>query len=160
MSPHRKPLLVQSGRQPFEVVILVTCFLSGLAGVLTGNFPEPIVRMLHSYAWAYSVSLGLGAIVTLVGVFLKPVVSLLIERVGMVWLGTIFLAYAISVSVQVDGRGITGAILLYGLALATAARAITITRDIRKIEFALKHPVLADERPKLAEPQKGDADNA
>jgi len=83
----------------------------------------------------------------------------MIERAGMIWLGMIFLAYAISVSLQLDGRGITGAILLFGLSGATAARAITITKDIRKIEFALKHPVLADEKPQLADPRRGDADN-
>lgn len=157
--PHRKTLLVQSGRQPFEVVILATCALSGLVGLLTGIAPIAVTRILHDLSWTYNLSLGLGSLVTLIGVFLKPALSLFVERVGMIWLGIIFLSYAISVSIQFDGRALTSAILLYGLAGATVARAITISRDLRKIEFALKHPVLADAGPQLAEPRKGDADN-
>jgi len=156
--PHRKPLLVQSGRQPFEVVILTTCFLSGLVGILTGSYPPAVVFALHTFAWAYNVCLLLGSSVTLLGVWLKPVISLLIERIGMIWLGTIFLAYGIAITLS-STASVTGGILLYGLAAACAARAITITRDLQKIEFALKHPVLADQEPKLADPHRGDADN-
>jgi hypothetical protein len=157
--PHRKPLLVQSGRQPFEVVILVTCVLSGLVGLLTNEYPAPVKLILHSFTWAYGASLSAGAVIALIGIYIKPVASLLVERVGMAWLGSIFFAYAVAVTVQPQGRGLTGAILLFGLGLATIARAITITRDLRKVQQALANPVLTQEEPRIAEPEKGDADD-
>ena len=157
--PHRKPLLIQSGRQPFEIVILTTCIVSGLAGLLAGEPSVTLQRVLGDLTWTWSLSLFLGSSISMVGVWLKSPVCLLIERIGMMWLGCIFLAYGLAIALTGEARVITSATLVLGLGIAAATRSFQISKDLRKIRLALRNPVLASPEPRLADPIKGDADN-
>lgn len=157
--PHRKPLLIQSGRQPFEIVILMTCIISGLVGLLVGETSITLQKVLGDWTWTWSLSLFLGSTISMVGVCLKPPLCLLTERIGMMWLGCIFLAYGLAIALTGEARIITSATLVLGLGIAAGTRSFQISKDLRKISLALQNPVLASPEPRLADPIKGDADH-
>lgn len=151
--PYRRALLINSGRQPFELVILAVCVLSGLSGLLVPGAQSPaIVAALGEWTWAWYVGLTLGGAVPLVGVWLKMPTCLLIERVGMVWLSTLFLAYGVGIAFVADSRGVTAAAFTAGYGLAAAARVWQISRDLRKLKAAISAPSVATE-PVLGDPK-------
>jgi hypothetical protein len=137
--PHRRPLLVNSGRQPFELALLAMCVVVGLAGLLTGSSSPVTQFILGSNAWMWNASLVIGGALTILVVFLKNVVtSLLAERVGMVVLATLFLSFGFAVVFLFMSNAIIsgGFVIAYGV--AASARAIQISNDLNKIRAAAK----------------------
>lgn len=159
MPNRRKPLLIQSGRHPFELVILFMCVLTGLAGLLTGSASPAIVIILHEWSWIWNVSIVLGGIGTGLSVLCKLPVNLLLERVGMVWLFTLFAAYSAAIFSVDSDRAVTSGGIVLALALAALARVLQITKDLSKLQKALAEPHPTEDSM-LADPHKNNTGGA
>lgn len=130
------PLLVRSGRNPFEVLMLAACVATGAVGLCEPGSTFNVITALLP-AWEVSTwyaGLTVGGLVSLVGVFWSGVMSLLVERVGLIMLMCLTLAYSAAVITQVGVKG-TLPILFTGMfAVACAIRFVYITTDLKRME--------------------------
>jgi hypothetical protein len=130
------PLLVRSGRNPFEVLMLVACVATGTVGLFQpSSTSNVIISMLPNWeviTW-YS-GLTLGGLVSLFGVSRSGVVSLVLERAGLVTLTCLMLAYSTAVVTQVGVRGALPALFTGLFAVACAIRFVYITTDLKRME--------------------------
>lgn len=148
----RPPLMIQTGRQPFEVFLLVGCVLTGLAGLLAPESASPaLTQLLDGHVWIWHVSVLAVPLIVLLGFTRELTTALQVERAGMIWLGSLFLAYAVGIGLVINGtRGLTSAGVTVAFALACFARVWQIGRDLRRLRQAVEaaettHPeLLAD----------------
>lgn len=126
-------------RSPFEIVILVACALTGLIGLLTGNAsPASISVAFAGWAAIWNIGVLVGGVGTLVALWCKAPLNYLLERVGMVWLTTLFLAYAVAIGVVNDQpRVVAGLGSNLALAFACLVRAWQLTDQLRRLRAAL-----------------------
>jgi hypothetical protein len=130
------PLLVRSGRNPFEVLMLVACVATGVVGLFQpASASNVVTSLLPSWEVAtwYS-GLTLGGVVGLFGVSRKGVMSLMWERVGLIMLTFLMLAYSTAVITQVGVRGSLPAFFTGLFAIACAIRFVYITTDLKRME--------------------------
>jgi hypothetical protein len=129
-----------NNRSPFQIVILVACVLTGLVGLITGSSsPASIAEVYGDWAVLWNVGVVLGGVGTLGAMFSPVPANLLVERVGMIWLATMFFAYAVAIALYNDpDRVVAG--LGTDLALATAClvRAYQISRQLALLRAALR----------------------
>jgi hypothetical protein len=127
---------VRSGRNPFEVLMLIACTATGAVGLLeptsTSNVITSLLPAWEVVTW-YS-GLTLGSLVSLFGVFWGGVVSLVLERAGLVMLTCLMLAYSAAVITQVGVRGALPALFTGLFAIACAIRFVYITTDLKRME--------------------------
>lgn len=155
--PYRKALLIHSGRQPFEVALLTICILVGLVGLLTGSTSKAIEFILGDWSWIWNAGLVVGGAFTLVGVSLRLPESLLWERIGMVWLSTLFLTLGTAVIALYWDQGFTAVGFLLAYGFAAAVRVIHIGRDLKVLSQALtKRPIILTDETLLADPREED----
>lgn len=132
------PILVRSGRNPFEVWLLVACVVAGIVGLISPvDSASAVVKALpHWEVLCWFSGLTLGGLVGLAGVFSRGVVSLLVERVGMVILTCLTFAYSVSIVAQVGiAAGATLPALLTGLfSVSCAIRFFNISADLKRME--------------------------
>ena len=132
------PILVRSGRNPFEVWLLVACVVAGIVGLISpADTASTVVKALpHWEALCWFSGLTLGGLVGLAGAFSRGVMSLLVERVGMVILTCLTFAYSVSIVAQVGiAAGATLPALLTGLfAVSCAVRFFNISSDLKSME--------------------------
>ncbi len=130
------PLLVRSGRNPFEVLMLVACVATGTVGLFEPSSTSNVITTLLP-TWEVTTwygGLAVGGLVGLVGVFLNGVLSLLVERVGLIMLTCLTLAYSTAVVTQVGIRGTLPALFTGLFAIACAIRFVYITTDLKRME--------------------------
>lgn len=143
------PILIRSGRNPFEVWLLVACVVAGIVGlVVPGESASSVVKSLPYWeAVSWFSGLTLGGVVSLTGVFSRGVTSLFVERVGMAILTCLTLAYSVSIVAQVGiVRGATLPALLTGLfAVSCAVRFFNLTADLKRMEGIATKSVDGDE---------------
>ncbi len=134
--------VVRRGRNPLEVSLLAVFLVSAISGLINPAATSPLLaRIFGEHVWIWNLGMIAGSVFTLVGVlFLKPMNDVLVERVGMIWLATCFLAYGSASAAISFTATYTGVIL--GLGVAFAARAWQITSDIRRL-----HKILKDRQP-------------
>jgi hypothetical protein len=135
--PYRKALNIHCGNQPFEVALLVTCVLTGVTGLLTGNAAPVLQQVLGDHVWVWHAGLVVGSAVTLVAVFLRLPMTLVVERVGMIWLATLFLAYGAAILLLSTATVATAGGITLGFGLASIARVVQITNDLGRLRVAL-----------------------
>jgi hypothetical protein len=130
------------GRQPFEIALLAVAALSGATGLLIpGAGSRTINELFPGTALIFHGVLLLAALVSGAGLVLNPPTAPLVERVGMLILAGSFLAYGVGVFVSSTASS-TGGIVISGFGLAALARAVQITRDLRRLQ-----QVLREQRP-------------
>lgn len=132
--------IVRSGRNPLSATVLAVFAVSGVLGLLDPSQASPILRgVLGHYVWIWHGGLVIGSATALVGVtVLKPLNDVLVERIGMVWLATLFLSYFVAVCANDSAFFSTYSGIVLGLGLAFAMRAWQITRDLRRLHRALQ----------------------
>lgn len=130
------PLLVRSGRNPFEVWMLSACVATGVFGLVQPQATSGAITaaLPHWEAVAWYAGLTAGGLLGLIGVFSRGVNSLLIERVGVVMLTCLTLAYSVAVIAQVGFKGVLPAAFTGLFALACATRFVYITTDLKRME--------------------------
>lgn len=152
-----KPLIIASGRQPFEVLLLLACVLTAGLGLAVPGAGSTTIDAFIPMPWntVFYVALGASATVGLIGVSLQVPVSLLVERIGLLFLSGLLIAYGIALYALYGAAvGASGAIIVaFGTAALT--RSVQITMDLRKLHQALRRSAAVAE-PLLADPSTGD----
>lgn len=123
-------IVIPSGRNPFEVAILLACVMFGLTGLFA--YDEVATNSLRAFPelWGkvFLGSLVVGAGVALVGIARSNLVGLFQERSGLVVLIGACSSYALWALGANGPRGIGFALLMFSIAGASAAR----IREIHK----------------------------
>lgn len=129
--------MIPSGRQPFQVALVALALLSGIAGLLVpGSGSRTIQELLPVYAQYWSLGLVVSSTTVLIGLVLQPIMSLLVERAGLVMLAVLFLAYGGGVIFVGGLSRLTGGLIIIGFGVASAARVWQITRGLRTVKKA------------------------
>jgi hypothetical protein len=112
--------------------------LSGLIGLLDPSKASPALAVaLGPWVWTWNVGLIVGSGMALLAVIaLKPLNDVLVERIGCVWLSSLFFAYGLIITAASGFGTYTGVVL--GLGLAFTARAWQITRDLQRLRRVLQ----------------------
>lgn len=136
------PLLVRTGKGPFEVLVMFGGVLSGAIGLIYPNRASAaILELLGSNAWIWHLTFALACLVSLYGVYTSQYPEgLYIERAGMVWVATLLFAYGIGVFF-VESLGEvrnTSALIVIFVGIAALVRAYQITNDLRKLTNAIQ----------------------
>jgi len=141
------PLLIRSGRNPFEVLLLCACAVAGAIGLIApGASANAITATLpHWEVLCWYSGLLAGGVVSLAGVFARGVTSLLVERVGIIILACLMLAYALALFTQVGIRGVLPGAVTGLFAVACAVRFVYITTDLKRMEEIATKPLDGDE---------------
>jgi len=138
---HRlKPLLVDSGRNPFQLWLLAICVITGALGLLPlHRTRSSVIELLPPWARAlwYAGLLTSGAL-GLTAAALPMPRSLLLERAAMTLLGGLLGGYSAAVLTLAGGQLPVGAIPLVSAAIAAWWRVWHIThRDLPTLRAAL-----------------------
>lgn len=135
----KKPLTITRAG-PFEIMLLLGAFLTGLVGMMNpARSSAVLTAYLDGHVWLWHISLMLVAVVTLGGLLLKLPLNLQLERAGMLWLGSVLLAYALAIFLYSGGASVTGGGLSLAFSVASFARVWQITRDLQKLRHAVNH---------------------
>ena len=116
--------------------MLAACVATGVVGLCQPSSTSSVITSLLP-AWevtTWYAGLGVGGLVSLLGVFLGGVTSLLVERVGLIMLTCLTLAYSTAVITQVGIRGTLPALFTGLFAIACAIRFVYITTDLKRME--------------------------
>jgi len=127
-------------RSPFQIVILVFCILTGVIGLATGSAsPASLAEVYGHWAALWNVGVAIGGAGTLAAMFSPVPANLLVERVGMIWLSTLFLAYAVAIGVHNDpDRVVAGLGSDLAFTAACFVRAWQITTQLKLLRAALR----------------------
>lgn len=151
--PEHGPI-VRHGRNPIAIVLLVMCLISGVGGALNpAGAPPTLTAALGHAAVGWNVAMAVGATLCLVGVLMfrpkrwrtgplveRPLYDVLIERIGMVLLSTVFAVYCVFLAVYMrQGADVPMIyfLIILGMALASSWRAVQITSDLRRLRQVL-----------------------
>jgi hypothetical protein len=104
---------------PRTVFLLGLCVASGVP-LLFGNVaPGSIAALLDEpLVIGWGVMLTVGAIVSLVGIYRRTVLGVILEQVGSVAVGGASMLYAAAILLQVGARGVFSAAIITGWGLS------------------------------------------
>lgn len=131
------PAFVFTARHsPFELVILLVSLLTGvinLAGASTSPSLASVASAIPFYVPVWAAGLVLGSSTALVSAFLAIPTSLVLERIGLSLLATLFTSYAAAIVIAAGTRGFGTALLIGCFAFGSVLRIHQINRDIKLI---------------------------
>lgn len=139
--------LVRSGRHPFQIVLLATCLVAGMAGLIL----PPAARTMSvelvfgDLAPLLYLALALASALSLLGAFWRGrdvrglQVGLQLERAGMPVLAGAAAGYSGAVLASAGARGLIAAVLIGGIAVAALVRTRQITRDLVDVRDVVAH---------------------
>lgn len=141
--------MLTSARNPFEIVMIITGLLAGIVGLAVPVRDQKQVFYGLGPPWdkVFYACLVLGTGMVALSLFLQPPMTLLIERVGMIWLAAIFLPYGVGCVINnlIHLRPLLPYwILLIGYGVACAARILQITHDLRCYQRELRRIIISD----------------
>lgn len=141
MARYLRPIQVSTGRNPFEVAILVAAVLAGVTTLVHGVPPRSVLATMSpliQQVWQYEL-LG-GGMLGLVGVWWpgKLFAALQLERIGVGVLGAATTMYAIGIAVYTGLAGVVAGSFVVAIALSCWARVVLITRDIHRADRATR----------------------
>ncbi|GLW91781.1 hypothetical protein [Actinokineospora globicatena] len=128
--------MIRSGRNPHEVALLAAAFVLGLAGLTAfGQVATTTVRALPDpFGHVLYGGLAVGALVSLVGVFLAGYIGPLLERAGLIGLALLCAGYAVTILGLFGGRGLSFALFMLAFAAANLVRARQIGRELDEMQ--------------------------
>lgn len=134
--------MLTSARNPFEIVMIITGLLAGIVGLAVPADQKQVFYSLGTpLDKVFYACLVLGTGMVALSFFLQPLMSLLIERVGMIWLAAIFVPYGVGCIINnlIHLRPLFPYwILIIGYGVACAARILQITHDLRCYQRELR----------------------
>lgn len=148
--PHRTPLLITSGRHPFEVALLVASVFLGITLTLSGRTPSSAAKVMPNAVLTLWIVLLTGAgIIALAGVFWRGNLTsgLRVELAGILLMAGGCSMYVVALF-TVSGMA---ALVAGGYMVAVSGgawwRAGQIVHDVRRLGRAstMTVPVLAQE---------------
>lgn len=128
-------IIIHSGRNPYAIFLLAAIVLTGVSGLISPQHTSPVVAHLLA-PWelaAWYGGLVIAGTVSLAGLFSRGLMSLLVERVGLVVLASLSAMYAVAVVAQGGATLSLAAGTAGSFALASAARVWQIGRDLKEI---------------------------
>lgn len=129
--------MIPAGRNPFEIVLIVAGLMAGIAGLLVpGAGSRVIHEVVPGYETLWNVCLLVGAATAALSLVLRQPMTVLIERVGMIWLFALFVPYGFAVLALGDTPASTGGITILGYGLACGARVWQISYHRRALRRA------------------------
>ncbi len=143
-------LAVRSGRHPHEIALLVMSVVIGVLGLVFpgGVSPAPQGTLPGRILYAFFIGLIIAGATSLFGALRDSLSGLLWERFGLSMLTCLYLAYAVAVLTYTGSRGLTTALFVGSMAVASLVRVVQIVRDIKTVkEMILNPPVVASEMP-------------
>lgn len=129
-------LEIRSGKHPHEVALLFAALLLGLAGTLFFDetasttaraLPTPFGHVMYA-------GLGIGALVSLTGVFWRGLTGALVERAGLVTASTWSLGYGVVILINSGWRGLMFGGFMVAFAAASLVRVKQIGSEARQME--------------------------
>ena len=147
-----RPLVLAHGRSPFQVLLMVACVISGVAGLLPHDASGAIDLLAEGYVVAWYLGLIAGGIAALAALVLKIPTSLLVERAALCLLAGLFLAYGSGLYLLLGMAQVrTGGVIIVTFGVACAACVHQIGRDLARLRRALADPVSSTDTT-LADP--------
>jgi hypothetical protein len=127
--------MLTSARNPFEIVMIFAGLLAGIIGIVGLFGPDGYgllsIYGLHSRpAQVFYPGLVLGTGAVACSLRLPLPMTLLIERVGMIWLAALFVPYGVFLIILLHLNPTW--ILSVGYGVACAARSRQITQDLQR----------------------------
>lgn len=121
-------------RHPHEIMILISSLALGIVGTVSyERIAGTIVSQFPGYSGRILITaVGVGSLIGLAGVFTKGVLSSLLERLGLIILGTFLGIYSSGAIIFFGWRGLGFAVFLGGIAVASIWRAVQIPGEIRQ----------------------------
>jgi hypothetical protein len=149
-----RSLILRSANSPFQILTVVACLISGVAGLLPHEPSGVIDQLASGGAIIWYVGLTLGAAIALGSRLFQLPVSLLVERVGLLLLAGVMLSYGVGIYLLISfERARLSGVIILAFGVACCARSWQIGRDLQRLRRALTPPVeMADETPLLADP--------
>lgn len=122
--------VVHTSRSPYEIWLLG--FLA-TAGVTTLISPGATLTALPTWAvYEWAAGMTVACVAGLVAAFAQRLWALHVERGCVVWIAIGLVEYVAGALLRGNSMVTVGAVVLVGLAVASAFRAAQITRDIRR----------------------------
>lgn len=129
-------IILTARHNPFEIIILLMSLLSGVLNVL-GFATSPALAVVTAaipfYGWVWGFGLILGSGTALASLLYTIPMSLILERIGLTLLATLFTSHAIAIGLAAGTRGLGTALIVGSLAIGSALRVHAISRDIKMI---------------------------
>lgn len=150
-----RPVKVVTGRQPFEVAILVASACCGLALALTDTSPKSAATAMPGLIQVlWQVFLIVGGIVGLIGIFFpgRLIAQLGTEAVGVMLVGTATTMYSIALFTVSGLQALAAGAFVTAVAVAGWWRIGQIWHDLRRVFLAEQEgqvspiPLLTEER--------------
>jgi hypothetical protein len=129
------PLIVEVW-SPFEVFLMGACVLSG-AGGLVPHAPRGVIdELAPSWALVWYLGLIVGGVLCLVAVTLKFPISTLLERVAVLMLAGLAIAYGVGIFLLqgLDGTRLLGGLVTLAFGFACAGRAWQIGHRLSRLQ--------------------------
>lgn len=155
MSGYYRPIVIATGRHPFEVCVLAASVLVGIALALSGVSPKSVAASMPGVVQTLWHGLLItGGMIGLCGVFapVKLVARLGVEAAGVVILGSATTMYSIALFAISGMQALAAGSFVVAIASACWGRAYQILRDIRRAGNAAERgrtaqvPLLVEER--------------
>lgn len=133
------PIVVTSGKTPFEVTILSATAAAGIALTLAGTRPRSVSEAMPTTVQVtWQAALVLTGVAGLVGVYWRGEVAtgLGVELGALVGLGTATCMYTIALIAISGVQAIAAASFVSAIGVASWLRAAEIVRDLRRLARA------------------------
>ncbi|MEV0608142.1 hypothetical protein AB0I61_17425 [Polymorphospora rubra] len=149
--PHRRPVTVNSGRNPFEVGMLLASVGVGSVLAVTGHLPRSAGEVMPIPVQTVWLTLLIcGGAIALAGIWWpgRLETGLRVEQAGVAMLGGGSGMYAVALIAVAGAQGIAAAGFVGAVALAGCWRALQILLDLRRVARAREVapvPVLVEE---------------
>lgn len=142
MARQLRPVVITSGRHPFEVMVLVAAMVCGVALAVTGISTKATEAAMPGWVQiAWNFMLITGGSIGLLGIFstARLIVRLGIEAAGVVVLGSACVMYAIAIFAVSGANGVPAGSFVTAIGIASLIRAWQIMHDIRRAVAASEH---------------------
>lgn len=134
--PERKQVIVvDNTRSPFEVLLLLALVLSGISGLIPHDRVFSVDLLLGDVAWLWYFGILVGGALGFVSTLLKFPFGLLIERVAMILVAGLMLAYGVGLYILIGfaaPRG--GALLVLAIGAAAGVRVWQIRHELARLQ--------------------------
>lgn len=152
-----RPVVVATGRHPFEVAFLIACAIVGPLLIIGDGRPKSVTTAMPTpiqVVWEFGLAIaGVLGLVAILGRWWTLGTALAVELIAMAIAGTALTMYAIAV-VAVNGSAATVAGAFAGaFAIGSWLRLAQIMRDMRRAGRAAQAGAVA-EVPLLVEEQR------
>jgi hypothetical protein len=128
-----------ASRHPHQVLFLVTLAAAGVSNIVAPQNQSPVAaQLLGGHGWPFYGAVGVAALVTLAGVWMRSLTGMLLENLGMLVLAALCIGYAIAALAVVGPKASLISAFTGAYAVACLVRAWQIRRELQRIRRVLE----------------------